>query len=242
MDAAAISALASLISAIAWPSLVLLFLLLHRGTIDRLLGNLEELSLPGGIEAKLRKAVEREAAAVQRDPQAARAITEDQVKAADRVEQVAVRGDLDLVRQQVRRLALEYEAVRASLPSGDERTRKMEKIVTTMRTLASAAQPLISELVGSDSPGLRLAAIAVLQLKPRSDFYTWLADRFREERAFVGYHAGVALLSAVRLAPKSDSTALESAVRQAQSSLPEHLRGSDRFRILQEALDELQRG
>lgn len=72
-------------------------------------------------------------------------------------------------------LAREYETTRASMPPGDQRTRRMEVIVTKMRTLGLAAYPYVSEFSRSSSPGERLAAIAILQTSPDPQYWEWLA-------------------------------------------------------------------
>ncbi|MBI1348733.1 hypothetical protein GC163_20870 [bacterium] len=242
MNSTTISAIAELITAITWPSLVLLVMLLHREAFNRILNNLEEFALPGGIEGKLRKAVNREAEAViQQNPDAAKGITQEQARAAERIDRLAVKGDNDLARQQMQSLAFEYEAIRASMPSSDERTRKMEKIVTKMRTLAVACYPYIMEFSGSDSPGQRLAAVAILQLKPNPEFYPWLADRLKVETPFVGYHAAVALLSAVRLSRKQDWDLLRETLSTAETHLSQVSHDSDRYNLIKGAQAELER-
>jgi hypothetical protein len=74
----------------------------------------------------------------------------------------------------------------------------MEVVVSKMRTLGRAIYPLRHEYAESPSPGKRLVAIAALQVLPDFDLLNWLADRLEAEKPFVGYHALVALLLAIR--------------------------------------------
>src|SRR6516225_8980675 len=93
---------AALLGALAWPALVLLVLLMYRKPVARLLENLESFTLPGGFQAQLRKAVEREAQQViETNPDATRQVTPEQVVAAERVGQLAAQRDLLTARQQM---------------------------------------------------------------------------------------------------------------------------------------------
>ena len=118
--------------------------------------------------------------------------------------------------------AQEYETTRASMRSGPDRTRAMNGVVAKMRTLALAADFLLDDLMSADnSPGRRLAAICILQLKPQMRAVPWLADRMHLEQPFVFFHASVALLNAVRRfgagERKTLDSALHSALTQVQS-------------------------
>jgi hypothetical protein len=65
---------------------------------------------------------------------------------------------MSIIRDQLVGFANEYERIRATMPSGDERTRRMEVVVAKMRTLSIAGYPLLDDFSKSSSPGQRLAA------------------------------------------------------------------------------------
>ena len=128
---------------------------------------------------------------------------------------------------------------------GDTRTRRMEVLVTRMRALGLAGYPMLPELAPSASPGQRLAGVTILQLVPNPDYINWLAERLRRETPFLGYHAAVALLAAVRTLRASHEQELRVAIAQAKKSLEETTRGngwrySDRYSVLDEAEQELE--
>ncbi|MBV8772924.1 MAG: hypothetical protein JO166_11440 [Deltaproteobacteria bacterium] len=239
MSAEMIKAVAQVITALAWPTVILILLLTHRDSLAEVVRNLESIRVPGGAEIKIRNVVSNEARQIEQgDPEAAKRLTQQQFEAAARVARVAGNTDISVVRRQVQDLAGEYEAIRASLPSGDERTRRMETVVTKMRTLSRAALPLLLELTRSPSPGERLAAIATLQMAPRPDYLSWLAERFRTEKPFIQFHAAVALLSAARVLDHSHASDLKVAIRSAREAIGE-LKGSDRWNVLDAAEREL---
>ena len=136
--------------------------------------------------------------AIEVNPQAGRGPSTEMIEAAQEVGQLALRTDLAVIRRQIADLAQEYESSRANMASGPERTRRMELIITKMRTLAFAGYPLLPELTSSASPGQRLAAIATLQVKPDPTYLRWLAERIGVEQPFIAYHAAIALLYAAR--------------------------------------------
>ena len=128
----------------------------------------------------------------------------------------------DTIKTRMVGFAQEYETTRASMHSGPARTRAMNAIVAKMRTLALAADLFLDEWMGADnSPGRRLAAICILQLKPELRALPWLVDRMRLEQPFVFFHASVALLNAARRFGQGNrenvSKALRDALAQVQS-------------------------
>jgi hypothetical protein len=162
-----------------------------------------------------------------------------------------------VIRDQIRRLAKDYEAVRLSMSSGDERTKAMEQVAAQMKSLGFAVQPFLNELRNSDSAGERLAAVTALGVKPQEDSLDWLVDRIDSERPFVGYHAALALLAAARAftppspaAPDSPSQKasdmpsgpyahLCKAIDRAMKLLEDKsLRETDRYEVLQAAKKE----
>ena len=116
----------------------------------------------------------------------------------------------------------------------------MEVVVTRMRTLALAAYPLLRDLVSSKSPGERLAAVAILQVRPDPDYLDWLAARLADEKPFIGYHAAVALLVAVRRLDPPYQAKLQAALQKARNAVGQRPKDTDRNRVLSEAEKELE--
>src|SRR4249920_256388 len=63
-------------------------------------------------------------------------------------------------------LAAEYERIRRDMASGDARTRRMTAVFSRMKSHASGAHALLDRFAQSESAGVRLAAIAILQMFP----------------------------------------------------------------------------
>ena len=231
-----IGAIAELVNAIAWPLVIILFVVLFRERISDLLAQLEELKL-GSASAKIRREVERVASTV---PIGAKPEppNKQQIEIAQRIEELSQSTDMGEVRRQMLNLAREYENTRAAMNSGHSRTRRMEGITNKMRTLGLACYPYLSEFTRKDNPGERLAAIAILQVKPDHSYLQWLADRAKIEKPFVGYHAAIALLVAARLLDVKWRDDILSAVKRAKSYV-EDKKHSDRYQILNEAMFEL---
>ena len=118
----------------------------------------------------------------------------------------------------------------------------MNGVVAKMRTLALAADFLLDELMNAaGSPGRRLAAICILQLKPEMRTVPWLAERMRVEQPFVFFHASVALLNAVRRFGAGERNMLEGALHTALTQVQgfgEHA-DANTIRALTLALSEL---
>jgi len=157
---------------------------------------------------------------------------------AERVGDLALRTGL---KEQAFALATQYEKLRDDMPAGTARTRKMELLMTQMRTLGSFLYPLLSELTVSNSPGHRLLAVAVLQATPTSDYFEWLADRQGNEQPFVGYHAAVAMFAAARSPDSGEPERLCVALARARRLLREQGvgAGTDRDSVLRSAEEEL---
>jgi hypothetical protein len=109
-----------------------------------------------------------------------------------------------------------------------------------MRTLGLAAAPLLNEFAKSDSPGRRLAPVAVLEVSPNADYLDWLAKRLDAERPFIGYHAAVALEVAVHALDRADQKRIRDAIREAKGYLGPDRTGSDRWKTLDRAEKALQ--
>jgi hypothetical protein len=194
-----LKAVADLISAIVWPAVVVLGVLVFRKQLGDFFGGVQTVKLFG---AELSRQLTSELKVSEQEAQSAvglsAAPTEGELSRATVVERILSKTDLGIVKQQTDELAAEYERIRSSMLPGDARTRRMEVVVSKMRTLGLAAYPLRYELASSPSPGKRLFAIAILQVKPDYDMLDGLAERFPVEKPFVGYHALVAILLAIR--------------------------------------------
>ncbi|WP_125932204.1 hypothetical protein [Thiosocius teredinicola] len=231
-----IKAIGDAISSVAWPLIVLYLIISQRGAVSSILSNLDSFTLPGGVEAKLRKRVEKESEAVLEEKFNDKIeVSERQLIAAESVRRASLEGDISAVRNQIYDISREYERVRSSMSSGDARTRRMEIVMTKMRTLGLAAFPLLDELKESTSPGARLAAIAVLQVTPNIEYVEWLAERLKVEQPFVGYHAAVALDVAARVVNTDQHPRFLSAISEAKKYLGESRRNSDRWHMLDRA-------
>jgi hypothetical protein len=134
-------------------------------------------------------------------------------------------------------LCREYDRVRQEMPFGSQRTQRMTAVVDDMKVQAAAARGTLAELKSKRSAGYRLAAIVILQVFPAADELAWLADRLdpNAERAFIGFHAAVALQQAARSLPRSDCALLQHDLASRNPDDP------PRIRALEYALKELDR-
>ena len=151
----------------------------------------------------------------------------------------------EAIRTRMLGFAQEYETTRSSMHAGPERTRAMNAVVAKMRTLALAADLFLDEWMNAaGSPGRRLAAICILQLKPEMRAVPWLAERMRQEQPFVFFHASVALLNAVRRFGSAEQAALGAALRSALAQVQSFGPNADAntVRLLTLALSELANG
>lgn len=163
---------------------------------------------------------------------------------AVQADQVTTDEDRGAVRERVRVLCDEYDALRAPITGmlpGAERTRKMEVVASKMRGLALSAHPFLSELIQSRSAGERLAAVSTLEAIPEVGYLPWLAERLRSEKPFVGYHAALALLSAARSLDVEDLPNVQAALDVARTGTRGLRRDTDRETILRYTEDELVR-
>ena len=147
---------------------------------------------------------------------------------------------LETARLDLAALVREYEQVRRDMPWGRERTKRMAGIFARMRAMVASTHPLLPSLALSESAGERLAAIAILLEIPRLDYLDWLAERPGVEKAFVAYHATLALLQAARDLGDQEPAKLRAAIhaaRKAAASQPEP--DPNQLRTLDNALDDL---
>jgi hypothetical protein len=224
-----LKAVAAFVSAVAWPALALFFVLRFRSEIVSFLTRIRKMEA-FGVKAEIEAELEKSAQDAEASQGQSKAPTRDELKRAEYVERLATPADFEIVRRQVDDLAAEYEKIRATMPSSDARTRRMEVIVSKMRTIGRAAYPLRYRLMQSPSPGQRLQAVACLQVIPDFDQLDWLADRVRVEKPFVSYHAIVALNVA---AQDSNGSEHLTALTEALENVRAHTRGlsSDADRV-----------
>jgi hypothetical protein len=119
-------------------------------------------------------------------------------EAAESAVRSSPESDLEATRRRVEELAQTYDRLRATMPSGRERTSQMSKVASQLRTMALSIYPLLPDLMDSPSAGARLAAVSALEELPNPKHLTWLAQRLGVEQPYLGYRASQALLSAAR--------------------------------------------
>ncbi len=179
-----------------WPIVVVLALVMFRKTL------LEWESVEVGGAKVTRRKIARKLEAAGKEAPAGGEMAKEPTKAEQRraaaVARLAADVEPTALYRQAMALAWEYERTRASLPSGSDRTQKMEVIVAKMRAIGRAIFPLRYEFMASAMPGTRLLAIASMQVSPDYENLDWLADRLKPEKPFVSYHAAVALVVAAR--------------------------------------------
>lgn len=201
-----------LIQVTVWPIVLVACILIYRRSIDRLVHALVKLA-EGADELKLwqleiKRTVEKVAEASSREDvsQVPNSIPEAQKTAAAEIKAIVLTARSPekriLLRQSVRRrmtaLASDYEKLRREMPSGQERTSAMNVLVAKMRSLGLASRPFLREFSADHSAGMRLAAVAILQVSPSSDYLDWLFSRFTTEQPFIFFQASLAVLQAVR--------------------------------------------
>ncbi|WP_139174146.1 hypothetical protein [Methylobacterium sp. UNC378MF] len=229
-----------LLSVVIWPAALLIIMSWFRPEIGRIVGRVTEFDA-FGVKAKIQAELIQSAQEAKDNPGSNKSPTENQVERANEVKQI-VGSNTDILRAQIDDLAEEYQSLRASQPSGPDRTRKMEIVVAKMRTIGLAAYPLRYDLANSPSPGKRLQAIASLQVKTDYEMLDWLAKRVKEEKPFVSYHALVAL----NVAAKGNSAnqhreTLVEALRVAESGSQRFGTDTDRHSMLEQFRHRVER-
>ena len=217
-----LTAAAALVGAVAWPVTVLALLFIFRSElkpalnrVPALLDRVRKASLVG-INLELDKV----AAEAERGDNESGKITPRQVEAATRIEVQSHEVGSQTLLDELDRLCLQYDSLRRSLPSGNERTRAMTGVLVRMRSLAPSLVNFIDAYKGSGSAGSRLAAIAMMQMVPRVADLDWLKDRFSSEHPFVFYHAALALQNVANICDTPEKkNRLRGVVQQALSTV-----------------------
>lgn len=183
---------------LAWPLTIGLVAWAYRPQLRQMFDRVIEVEGPG-FKAKIGEKIEREVAASGQQARVDdRGPTPDELERAQQVGDLAAQTDTATILAQVSKLAAEYERIRASLPSGRERTVQMNGVASKMRAIGIAASPLRYELSASPSPGKRLQAIESLQVQTDIDMVQWLLERVMTETPFLSYHALIAIHLAAR--------------------------------------------
>ncbi len=214
-----VSVVSDLLKAMAWPLIFGILVVTQRRPLGRLLEALIELvqhsnhiklgdMIDVEVDRSAKEAEERKVPAIE--------VTPNEIEAAARVGRMAESSDFSTIRARMLEFAREYEATRSSMKPGPDRTRAMNAIVAKMRTLGIAATPLLRELAyDKNSPGKRLAALAILQLAPDLAYVDWIVERMSHEQPFLLFHASLVLLAMVRSYGAQSRKELDSALKRS---------------------------
>jgi hypothetical protein len=174
-----IMAIAALVGAVAWPLAIIGIICFFRTELRLILSKLPILlervrkASISGVAVELDRVADAEDGSNKKG-----AITPLQVEAASRIEiqkrelgSQTLLGELD-------KLCLEYDSLRRTLPSGNNRTLAMTRVVVKMRSLAPSLVDSLDIYKGSGYPGSRLAAITMMQMVPSVADLDWLRIDF----------------------------------------------------------------
>ena len=140
------------------------------------------------------------------------------------------------LRNQMDQLATDFDRARDSKASSS-RIKLMEQIAAQMRALALSLEPFYPEYKKSESRGGRLAAVSILEIRPRASEADWLACLLKSESPFLGYHAAVAL---AELAKATDCSAQSQMIQALTKAIGSSPADSRRFQLLNTALKNYQ--
>jgi hypothetical protein len=242
-----LTSVAALFGALAWPGAFLVVVFVFRGElksalnkIPLMLDRVKKATL-AGVALELDRVADAE---VKDDTDKTGKITAQQVEAAARIEiETREVGSHALLRE-LDKLCLEYDSLRRTLPSGVARTRAMTRVLVKMRTLAPRLIDFLDTYKSSGSPGSRLAAIAMMQMVPRSADLEWLRDRFSFEQPFLFYHAALALQNVANVDNTSkERQRLREVTQQALSAIKSFVGVPDQntVQVLESLLSDLSR-
>ncbi len=226
----ALKSITDLVSALAWPAIVVVFLIWYRKQVGQGLGAvISKLPQAEGFEfGPLKIALSKSAVLatdipVSPDAQDQRDAMKLQNKLAkDLRDEVAQSPEvLPEIRRKMDELARQYELLRAARDSqnrkaSDAEIVQMNKMVSQMRALAISCAPYWKEYADSARQGDRLAAVVIVQMSPDPKYLDWLRERFRVDRPFIFYHAALALQN---LADQCWTEARDKITETAQSAL-----------------------
>jgi hypothetical protein len=175
--------------------------------------------------------------------QPAEQVSEGQLVAAERVRELSQAHNSNATMLALRSLAQDYDRTRITMSAGASRTNKMGLLVQTMRALGLAGYSELPRFIQSSSPGERLVAIAMLQVKPNADYIPWLLERITLEKPFIAYQAIEALRRAGHTKDEATRTKLKEQLSKWVSTerATQFLAASnDRSELLKKLLSELQ--
>jgi hypothetical protein len=116
--------------------------------------------------------------------------------------------------QALKAYARDYEAIRQSSASGEERTREMTRLTAEVRALATGlalTDADLKRMLERGQDGERIVALAVIQDRAYPEFFDVVCAAIRESHsAFEQYHALVAMLEMVPLLDLGQRRRLES--------------------------------
>jgi hypothetical protein len=166
-----LTSVGALFGAVAWPGAFLVVVFAFKGELKSalnkipvMLDRVKKASL-AGVALELDRVADAE---TESDTEKSGKITAGQVDAAARI-QIQTRDiDSEALLRELDKLCLEYDSLRRTLPPGVYRTRAMTRVLVKMRSLAPSLIDFLDIYKKSGSPGSRLAAIAMMQMVPRS--------------------------------------------------------------------------
>jgi hypothetical protein len=239
-------AVAEILGAIVWPSVIIVFLVLFRSELRGVIKGIRKLGVGGTnleVEQEIQEKVDSSAADVlsSPNPPVPAPISSEDIRRAVEVGALSKGIEPEVIRSQIDQISAEYEGRRANMPSGPDRTRQMSAVMAKMRTLGRAVFPYRHELVSSPSPGRKLFAIAALQMIPDYNLLDWLASTTNVESPFVQYQALNALMVALRNAGPEMKDSLYKAIAKAKSGLPSADPDTSRWDLIRAMEKELTR-
>ncbi len=173
---------------LAWPLVVSSAIIMFRAPTRDLIGRLQTLKVDKGkLSVEFQKALAMSEAEARNAEKMPDKPTTAELERGERI--AASNVGWDNIRVIALELAAEYDRIRATMPSGSDRTRAMTGVIAKMRTLGAVIFLYRYDFIDAASPGRRLLVIASLQVTPDLDLSKWLRERILEERPFIGFHA-----------------------------------------------------
>lgn len=204
--ASIVTALAALISALAWPILLAAVVIYFRKGISAGLERVPEMmsraqkAKLGWLEIELRQVAD----IANSSPKDKGTVSPEQIRSAAKVEVFSQDLSLGDLRYQVEKLCIEYEDIRRRLPSGQKRTQAMDAVLAQMRTIGPSISFMLDDLKRSSRAADRLAAVAIMQMDTLRADPKWLLLRFSEDVPFIFYHASLILEALARARTGAD--------------------------------------
>ena len=205
-----VTAIAALISALAWPAIFAAFVIYFRKEISAGMERVPEMmsraqkAKLGWLEIELRQAADIANAS----PKDKGVVSPEQIRSAAKVEVFSQDLSLGDLRYQVEKLCIEYEDIRRRLPSGQKRTQAMDAVLAQMRTIGPSISFMLDDLKRSSRAADRLVAVAIMQMESSRADPNWLLLRFSEDVPFIFYHASLVLQNLVRTRSGADKDEL----------------------------------